>query len=492
MANYQLRKRNGRGEFHNKKKNGELYWVRAAISQLIIDSNGTITNYLAVKEDITERKQREEVIRESERLLKETQAVARLGTYVLDIPKGIWHSSAILDHILGIDEKYVHSVEGWISLIHPEWRETMANYFSKQVLEGRARFDKEYKIVRKSDGEERWVHGLCEVVYDSADQPVKMIGTISDITERKIIEEALIESEEKFRTLFETSIEGILVADLNEKTSLVNHRMAEMTGYSVSELMNMNFQQLIPPDELENHSLKIKNRKKGDSEIYERKLVRKDGTIISTLVSAAPIFNKTGMYTGSFGVFADITERKKMMEDLIAAKEKAEDANRVKSIFLANISHELRTPLVGILGYAETLFNEIEDPEFKEMAHTLLKSGMRLKESVNLILDLSHLEANQIDKNIARQNLTHIVREKFNQFHSAAKEKGLKFQLIIREDDLSINADERMLSQVIDHLLSNAIKYTNKGDISVIISKTLEDQKQFAQIKVKDTGIGIP
>ena len=94
------------GEFHNKKKNGELYWERAAISP-IIDSNGVITNYLAVKEDITQGKQREEVIRESERLLKETQAVARLGTYVLDIPKGIWHSSAILDHILGIDEKYV-------------------------------------------------------------------------------------------------------------------------------------------------------------------------------------------------------------------------------------------------------------------------------------------------------------------------------------------------------------------------------------------------
>ena len=606
------------GEFHNKKKNAELYWERATISP-IKDNDGVITHYLAIKEDITARKQSEKVLKENEKILRETQTIARLGSYVFDIHKNIWYSSTILDNIFGIDEKFTRSLDGWISLLHPDWRETMNNYFSKKVLEEHARFDKEYKIIRKSDGEERWVHGLGEVEYDSNNQPVKMIGTISDITERKhaeealkhsfsllegtlestvdgilvvdqngniqkfnnkfldlwripesiiqtrnddaalnfvldqlkypdqflnkvkelykdtvaesldllefkdgrvferysrpqlignkvvgrvwsfrditdrkIAEESLIESEDKFRTLFETSIEGILVADINEKSSLVNKRMAEMTGYSVDELMNMNFHQLISPDELGNHFLRIESRKKGDSEIYERKLVRKDGSIIWTLVSAAPILNKEGKYTGSFGVFTDITERKKMVEELIVAKEKAEEANRLKSIFLANISHELRTPLVGIIGYAETLYNEIENPEFKDMAYTLFRSGTRLKETLNLILDLSHIEADKLEVNIARQNLTIVVREKFKQFHSVAMEKGLKFQLVLGEDDLVINADERMLSQVIEHLLANAIKYTNKGNIIVTISKITENQKQFAQMKVKDTGIGIP
>lgn len=733
-----------RGEFHNKKKNGELYWERAAISP-IKDNDGVVTHYLAVKEDITERKHSEEILHENERLLREIQTIAKLGSYVLDIPKGVWQSSTILDNIFGIDEQYDHSVEGWISLIHPEWREIMANYFLNDVLGKHARFDKEYKIVRKSDGAERWVHGLGELVFDSNNQPVKMIGTIRDVTDRKLadeslkesfsllegtlestvdgilvvdrngkiqrfnkkflnmwripesvietrnddialnfvlsqlkypdqflnkvkelykdttaesidqlefldgrvferysrpqfisdksvgrvwsfrditdrriaeesliasekkfrtvveeaveivftvdnngyftyvnpaglkssgysleelkqlkyldllepeykkkvqrnyfrqylerkelstseypiktksgeikwfnqntrliiendevkgfyviardvterrkVEEALRESEEKFRTLFETSIEGILASDINGKNVLVNPRMAEMTGYSVDQLMNMNFEQLLPSDEMHDHSLKMEERMKGISSIYERRLLTKDGSIIWTLVSAAPILNKEGKYTGSFGVFTDITERKRMVEELVAAKEKAEETNRLKSIFLANISHELRTPLVGILGYAETLYNELENPEFKEMAHTLLTSSTRLKETLNLLLDLSHIEADKLDVNISRQNLTFLVREKFKQFHSAAKEKGLRFQLVLAEDDLFINADERMLSQVIEHLLANAIKYTSKGDITITISKIFENQKQFAQMKVKDTGVGIP
>jgi PAS domain S-box-containing protein len=733
-----------KGEFYNKKKNGELYWERASISP-IKDNDGVITHYLAVKEDITEKKRAEEVLQENERLLRETQAIAKLGSYVLDIPKGIWQSSTILDNIFGIDEQYDHSVEGWISLIHPEWREIMANYFLNDVLGQHTRFDKEYKIVRKSDGEERWVHGLGELVFDSNNQPIKMIGTIRDVTDRKLaddtlkgsfsllegtlestvdgilvvdqngkiqrfnkkflemwripdsvietrnddaalnfvlsqlkypdqflnkvkelykdtkaesidylefidgrvferfsrpqlignktigrvwsfrditdrkiaeesliasekkfrtvveeavetvftidyngyftyvnpaglkasgysldelkqlkyidliekeykqkvrrnyfrqylerkelttaeypiktksgeikwfnqntrliiennevkgfyviardvterrkVEEALRESEEKFRTLFETSIEGILASDVNGKNVLVNQRMAEMTGYSVEELMNMDFEQLLPTDEMPDHLLKMEERMKGISSIYERRLLTKDGSTIWTLVSAAPILNKEGKFTGSFGVFTDITERKKMVEELVAAKEKAEETNRLKSIFLANISHELRTPLVGILGYAETLYNELENPEFKEMAHTLLTSSTRLKETLNLLLDLSHIEADKLDVNISRQNLTFMVREKFKQFHSAAKEKGLRFQLVLGEDDLFINADERMLSQVIEHLLANAIKYTSKGDITVTISKIFENQKQYAQLKVKDTGVGIP
>lgn len=605
------------GELHNKRKNGDLYWERASISP-IKDVNGVTTHYLAVKEDISEHKKAEEALHESERLLRETQAIARLGSYILDITTGIWQSSAILDDIFGIDEKFNHNVDGWIDIVHPNWRDEMSEYFSEKVVNQHSRFDMEYKIIRKSNGIERWVHGLGELEFDENNQPIKMIGTIRDITirklaeealkdsysllegtlestvdgilvvdqagriqrfnnrflemwkipkeivisksdekalkfvisqlkypdqfikkveelykdtmaesidllefidgrvferysrpqlignnavgrvwsfrdisDRKIAEEALIESEKKFRSLFETSIEGILASSADQKVVLVNPRMSELTGYSVEELMSMNFTQLVPPDEREIHSAKIEDRKKGLSSVYEKKILRKDGVSIWVLVSATPIFDKEGKYQGSFGMFTDINEKKLAEKELIVAKEKAEELNHLKSIFLANISHELRTPLIGIIGYAEALYNEIEVPDFKEMAYTLLKSGTRLKETLNLILDLSHIEADKIDIRLSPQNLTKLVREKLKQYHLAAKDKEIKLHISLGQGDFIINADERMLSQVIEHLLSNAVKYTNKGEIVISMYSEFNTGNEFVVLKVKDTGIGI-
>lgn len=605
------------GELHNRRKNGELFWERASISP-IKDVNGETTHYLAVKEDISEHKKAEEALQESERLLRETQAIARLGSYILDIPNGIWQSSAILDDILGIDEKFLRSVTGWIDIVHPDWRETMYKYLTDNVVKQHGRFDIEYKIIRKSDGLERWVHGLGELEFDEHNQPIKMIGTIRDITvrklaedalkdsysllegtlestvdgilvvdhngriqrfnnrflemwkipkyildsrndkealnfvlsqlkypdkfvdkvnelykdtmaesidllefsdgrvferysrpqltgnnavgrvwsfrditDKKIAEEALIESEKKFRSLFETSIEGILASNSDQKVVLVNPRMSELTGYSVEELMSMNFTQLVPPDEMEIHSAKIEDRKKGLASVYEKKLLRKDGVSIWVLVSATPIFDKEGQYQGSFGMFTDINEKKLAEKELIVAKEKAEELNRLKSIFLANISHELRTPLIGIIGYAEALYNEIEVPDFKEMAYTLLKSGTRLKETLNLILDLSHIEADKIDIKLSPQNLTKLVREKLKQYHLAAKDKEIKLHISLGQSDFLVNADERMLSQVIEHLFSNAVKYTNKGEILISMYPEFDSVNEFVVLKVKDTGIGI-
>ncbi len=147
--------------------------------------------YLAVIFDITERKKAEQALQERDRLLREAQRIAGLGSYMLDIPSGIWQSSEMLDRIFGIDESYPHSVQGWLELVHPEDRERMARYFQEEVLGKGQSFDQQYRILPANDRQERWVHGLGQLEFDSAGRPVKMYGTIQDITERKRYEREL-------------------------------------------------------------------------------------------------------------------------------------------------------------------------------------------------------------------------------------------------------------------------------------------------------------
>jgi PAS domain S-box-containing protein len=142
-----------------------------------------------IQRDITERKRAEKELKESEERLVEAQKVAHLGYYVLDVSTGVWTSSKILDDVFGIGDDYRRDVEGWSLLIHPEERQSMLDYFRGDVLEKKSPFDREYRIVRESDKCVRWVHGLGRVARDSMDRPVKMFGTIQDITERKQAEE---------------------------------------------------------------------------------------------------------------------------------------------------------------------------------------------------------------------------------------------------------------------------------------------------------------
>jgi len=177
-------------------KDGTGVWTEIVINA-IYDENRQFKYFLGVTRDIDKRIKTEKALRESESFLQETQQIASLGTYTLDIATGKWVSSELLDRIFGIDTDFDKSIEGWASTLHPSWRKIMSDYFVLEVIGNKANFDKEYEIVRKNDGEVSWVHGKGKLKFDENNQPVIMVGTIQDITKSKMAEFELVRAKEQ-------------------------------------------------------------------------------------------------------------------------------------------------------------------------------------------------------------------------------------------------------------------------------------------------------
>lgn len=170
-------------------KQGERRWSQAKV--LAIKNETNESRYIVNISDITERKRTEEALKESERLLRQSQKVAHIGSYVSDLMTGTWTCSLEAYEILGIDETYPLTAEGWIRIIHPDWRSKFSDYFFQLETEKQC-FDYEYKIIRNNDGQECWIHGLGDFEFDNQSKAVRLIGTMQDITIRKKAEEEII------------------------------------------------------------------------------------------------------------------------------------------------------------------------------------------------------------------------------------------------------------------------------------------------------------
>lgn len=184
-------------------------------------------------------------LRDSEATLIESQRIANLGNFSIDIPNGSWTSTGVFNELFGIDETFVRSMEGWKSVIHPEYLNVLGDYFKKNEVPGTQKklLNREFRIIRNDDQAERWVHEISRLKYDDQGNAVSVQGTVQDITERKVIDLALQESEEKYRRLFDLSEDPMwLIYD--SVFVMCNRAAAEAMGHeSVEELIN------IPPSE---------------------------------------------------------------------------------------------------------------------------------------------------------------------------------------------------------------------------------------------------
>ncbi|MBK7630260.1 MAG: PAS domain S-box protein [Ignavibacteriales bacterium] len=281
----------------------------------------------------------------------------------------------------------------------------------------------------------------------------------------------------------------VMITDPSGNIEYVNPKFSEITGYSLAEVKSKNPNILksgIHKKEFYNNLWStLLSGKIWQGEFQNKK---KSGDIYWENAIIAPIINSEGVITNYIAVKEDITEKKKMIEELIFAKEKAEEMNRVKSSFFANMSHELRTPMVGILGFSEFLMNELKDnSNYFTMVNSINVSGHRLLETLNLILNLSKLEASKVEVNLQSQNIVTLLEESFGFFESAAAKKSIEYSFSNDYPEIICNVDQQLFTSIFNNLINNAIKFTDSGNVTISVTSDSES----VNISVSDTGVGI-
>lgn len=327
---------------------------------------------------------------------------------------------------------------------------------------------------------------------DGARRGIVVLGR--DITGRKLAEASLFASERRFREQLASVRLIAVMIDVDGRITFCNNFTLELTGWQLDEVLGNNWFTMFLPEEIQDKITRLFMPSVMTGELpsnYENEIITKNGERRLIAWNNTFLRNERNEIIGLAAMGEDITERKQLEQTLIAAKERAEEMNRLKSSFLANMSHELRTPMIGILGFSEFLEMEAQDPHLKEYARIIHSSGARLMETLNLILNLSRVEAGRFDMKSANVDVIKIVNEVCALFESAAEKKQLSLSLDSAFEKLIVNIDEQMFRQIINNLVNNAIKFTDAGGVSVSVTIEEHDNARYVVFRVKDTGIGI-
>ncbi len=360
-----------KGEFCNKAKDGSIYWVDATIVPFL-NKGGKPYQYLAIRNDITKRKEAERALGEKEFFLRESQRAGNIGSYKTNFVTGYWQSSETLDSIFGIDKNYDRSIAGWVDIVHPDDKQKMEEYLRLEVLGKGKSFDKEYRIKRINDKQVKWVCGKGEVKFDDSGNITEMIGTIQDITEQKQAEEKLKASEDKYRSFFNQSADAIFIFDKGGHFLDVNNVSVKMLGYTRTEFADMSLPDIVFKEDLAAIPIRLDLLAAGKPLIRQRRFKRKDGSAVEVEVHSKKM--PDGHY---LGVVRDITERKKAEESLSQSRQNYKNLlENMNDGFMADdISGKVtfvNKRFLEIFGMDESDINDlaIEDyvaPDFVEM-----------------------------------------------------------------------------------------------------------------------------
>ncbi|MTI40751.1 PAS domain-containing sensor histidine kinase [Fulvivirga lutimaris] len=428
------------------------------------------------------------------------------------------HPDNIYKHFFEVSEDpiCVAGFDGYFKYINPVWSKLLG-YTEEELLakpfhffihpDDHAKSDEE--ISKLSTGqvtinfENRFVNKKGDVIYlqwSVTPKPKEdlMYCIARDITELKMAEMKLQESQKLYYSVISALSEGLVVQDKNDKILMANDSAPKILGLSMDQLLGKDSfdprwqatREDGSPFRPEDHPsiITLRTGKPVDNTIMNVYSNDDDRTIIS--INSRPLTDDKGNVTRVVASFTDITERKKAIEELIKAKEKAEESDRLKTEFINNMSHEIRTPLNGILGFSEMLFNsEKTGDEQKQYIDIIHKSGNQLMHVIDEILEISELATKQVDVIKKEFCLNDLLMGLHSEYETKAEKNGtpLSVKKALSDEGSTLFSDEKKLRKILVKILENAIKFTSTGFIEI---GYLEKNKEL-EIYVKDTGVGI-
>lgn len=480
LAKSAMGKKTGPDEFLLNRKDGSK--VSVEISTFPVKIKGK-TVILGIARDITERIKAEEALKESEE--KYRSFVERANDGICIIQDGVikFANPSLVDLYGGKLSKVIGSP--FADFIHPDELNKISKYYELR-LKGENVPSVYETIFRHNKGHKVYVE-ISAGIINYLGKPADLV-IVRDITERRETEKSLL----KLSIAVDQSPSVIVITGLDGRIEYVNPKFTETTGYSKNEAIGKLTSILKSGTQSDEVYQKLwQTISSGNIWHGEFQNKKKNGELFWEAASVSPIIDKTGKVTNYIKVAEDISERKLAEDDLRKALEKAEESDRLKSAFLANMSHEIRTPMNGILGFASLLKTpNLSGEKLKKYISVIDNSGKRMLNIINDLIDISKIEAGQMDTYISECN----INEQIEYLNTFFKPEAIKLNLDLSYNnplptkDTFVKTDREKLYAILTNLLKNAIKYTHEGSIKF----GYERKGEMLEFYVKDTGIGIP
>lgn len=347
--------------------------------------------------------------------------------------------------------------------------------------------DREEKLINK-EGKEAWILSSKFAYKNAQDEIIGIVGIGRDITKRKEVSEKL----KRLSLVASQTTNGVIITNLVGEVVWINEGFTRLTGYNLTEMVGKKPGSVLQGKESDPKTIKKMSESLKSREPFEVDITnyKKDGTPYIIKVTCNPLRDESGQVKGFMAIESDITEMTRFREELVQAKQIAEKAQEAEKTFLTNMSHEIRTPLNAIIGMASLLKTTQTNAEQKDYIDTLDESSRFLLRLISDILDLSKIEAGKIEVKKSDFDLIKLLKTIQQTFLLKAKAKGVKVKLMIDSSiPQCIYGDEVLFQQVLNNLISNAEKFTEKGSVKIIVE--LDDDQKNLVFQIQDTGRGI-